>query len=373
MPGLAETTAALRRRARAFAAQPARPNGAPVLTELKRFGHNPGGLRAFAYAPDDLPSGAPLVVALHGCTQTAEGYVRGAGWVTAADRYGFAVLAPEQTTAENSNRCFNWWEPDDVRRGSGEVASVRAMIETMVVEHGLDRSRIFVTGLSAGGAMTAAMLAAYPEVFAGGAVIAGLPYGAAANLSQAFGTMFQSPPKPAREWGDAVRRASSHKGPWPRVSVWHGSADATVVPGNALETVKQWTDIHGLSVADGRPEGSGRLAPVVWRDATGAALVESHTLAGLGHGTPVSAAEGLGTVEAYFLEAGVSSTVEIARFWGLAPANADAPQAEPPRPDWRPGVARPYAPEPQAAPSAHAGFSVEGVINDALRAAGLMR
>lgn len=388
MPGLAQVTAALKRRARelADAAAPgaAQPSGPARLTETRAFGANPGALRMFSYVPADLPSGAPLVVVLHGCTQTAEGYVRGAGWATAADRYGFAVLAPEQTAENGSNRCFRWWEPEHVRRGSGEAASVRAMIEHMITTHRLDRSRVFVTGLSAGGAMTAAMLATYPEVFAAGAIIAGLPFGGAANLSQALGSMHHVSPRPAREWGDLVRAASPHRGPWPAVSVWHGAADHTVIPANASETVKQWTDLHGLTPADGRTEGSGAHAPLVWRDASGRAVVESRTLPGLGHGTPVAAAEGLGAAEQYFLEAGVSSTLEIARFWGLAPA-ADSATAEPPRSarerpnprpaDFQPGVARPYAPDPQPAPArpAAGGFSVEGVINDALRAAGLMR
>ncbi len=375
MQGLGAATAAIRRLKRGLATPP--PTDAnPRLAETHSFGANPGGLRLFAYVPDDLPAGAPLVVVLHGCTQTAEGYVRGAGWAAAADRYGFAVLAPEQTTAKNHNRCFTWWEPEDVRRGAGEVASVRAMIEHMIVAHRLDRARVFVTGLSAGGAMTAALLATYPEVFAAGAIIAGLPFGAAASLQQAFGSMFQSPPKPAQEWGDLVRRASPHVGRWPRVAVWHGSADATVIPGNALEAVKQWTNVHGLDVASGVRDGAGPHAPLVWRDRSGTVLVQSHTLDGLGHGTPVSAAEGLGAAEAYFLEAGVSSTLEIARFWNLAPpadplAAAASAGARPD--DWRPGVTRAYAPVSDPQPAANADFSPERVINDALRAAGLMR
>ena len=99
------------------------------------------------------------------------------------------------------------------------------MIEKLVVEHGIDRHRMFVTGLSAGGAMTSVMLACYPEVFAAGAIVAGLPYGAAANVQQAFESMYQSPARSAREWGDLVRSASAHSGPWPRVSV--GTATPT--------------------------------------------------------------------------------------------------------------------------------------------------
>ena len=91
------------------------------------------------------------------------------------------------------------------------------MIEKSVVDLGIDRRQVFITGLSAGGAMTSNMLACYPEVFAGGAIVAGLPYGAATTVQQAFKSMYQSPSRSAREWADLVRKASSHRGPWPRV------------------------------------------------------------------------------------------------------------------------------------------------------------
>jgi poly(hydroxyalkanoate) depolymerase family esterase len=216
------------------------------LREIFGFGSNPGNLRMFAYRPPTLADNAALVVVLHGCTQTAAGYDLGAGWSTLADRYGFALLLPEQQRSNNPNGCFNWFQPAHSRRNYGEPLSIRQMIERSIVDWGIDRRRVFVTGLSAGGAMTSVMLACYPEVFAGGAIIAGLPYGAATNVQQAFETMFQSPSRSPGEWGDLVRKASSHRGPWPRVSVWHGNADKTVIPSNALEILKQWTEVHGL-------------------------------------------------------------------------------------------------------------------------------
>lgn len=366
MSTLGATTAALARMRRDMARATTPSSANVVLRETASFGSNPGALRMLSYAPSDLDAGAPLVVVLHGCTQNADGYVRGAGWATLADRYGFVVLAPEQTTANNGNRCFDWWQPEDVLRGRGEVASIRQMIERATKDHQVDRSRVFITGLSAGGAMTAAMLASYPEVFAGGAIIAGLPFGAAETLQQALGSMFQCRPRPAAEWGDLVRGASPHRGPWPRVSVWHGGADATVIPQNALETVKQWTNVHGVTDASGRSEIADGRSRRVWRDAKGDAVVEYHALPWLGHGTPVAAAEGLGTVEAYFLEAGVSSTLEIARFWNIdqerMPSARRIPStraAPPPTPD------RPK-------PTLVTGFDIEGVIHGALRSAGLM-
>jgi poly(hydroxyalkanoate) depolymerase family esterase len=182
-------------------------NGPTRLREVFGFGSNPGNLRMFAYRPPTLAENPALVVVLHGCTQTAAAYDLGAGWSTLADRYGFALLLPEQQRSNNPNGCFNWFQPAHSRRNYGEPLSIRQMIERSIVDWGIDRRRVFITGLSAGGAMTSVMLACYPEVFAGGAIIAGLPYGAATNVQQAFETMFQSPSRSPGEWGDLVRRA----------------------------------------------------------------------------------------------------------------------------------------------------------------------
>ena len=119
--------------------------------------------------------------------------------------------------------------------------------------------------------MTSVMLATYPDVFAAGAIIAGLPFGIASNVREALSGMMQSSPRPASELGDLVRKATKHKGPWPKVSVWHGSADRTVNPANADEIVKQWLDVHGLPLAP-MSEGQGRrlsarsLVECRWRD-----------------------------------------------------------------------------------------------------------
>jgi poly(3-hydroxybutyrate) depolymerase len=137
---------------------------ATQLRETAQFGDDPGQLRMLSFVPENLGRSAPLVVALHGCTQTAAEYDRGTGWSNLADRYGFAVLLPEQRRGNNPNVCFDWFQPEDIKRGEGEVASIAAMVRNMVAEHGLDPKRVFVTGLSAGGAMTAALLATYPEL-----------------------------------------------------------------------------------------------------------------------------------------------------------------------------------------------------------------
>ena len=177
--------------------------------------------------------------------------------------------------------------------------------------------------------MTSVMLATYPEVFAGGAVIAGLPFGVASNVREALNGMLQSPSRPAGELGDLVRNASKHKGPWPKLSVWHGSADRTVNPANANEIVKQWLDVHRLPAAP-MSEGTVDGYPhQVWWNADGETIVESYTITDMAHGTPLGIAdndERYGAEGAFLIEAGISSSYHIANFFGLTERISSAPR-----------------------------------------------
>ena len=285
------------------------------LTELTGFGSNPGGLRMFTYVPNKLSPSPALVVVLHGCTQSAGSYDLGAGWSTLSERYGFVLLMPEQTQANNPKTCFNWFLPGDTARDRGEALSIRQMIEKTIGAHGIDRGRVFITGLSAGGAMTAAMLAIYPEVFAAGAIIAGLPYGTAGNVQQAFESMFQGRSHSSKAWGDLVRRASGHRGPWPRVSIWHGDQDATVKPMNADALVQQWSDVHGIDAAPVADKVDGYPRKVWSRD--GVDVIECYTITGMAHGTPLATDAHGGTAGPFLLEVGISSSYHIAKFFGL--------------------------------------------------------
>ena len=383
------------------------PAGKSPLAEVTGFGGNPGELRMLSFVPAKLQPVPALVVVLHGCGQTAAGYDLGAGWSTLAERYGFALLMPEQQRSNNAQNCFNWFNPEDVTRDHGEAHSIRQMIARMVSDHGIDKHRIFVTGLSAGGAMTSVMLATYPEVFAAGAVIAGLPYGVASNVREALSGMLQSPSRPAAELGELVRNASGHRGPWPKVSVWHGSADRTVNPANANEIVKQWLDVHDLpsaAMSDGIVDGYPHQ---VWWNEDGETVIESYTITDMAHGTPLGIAdndERYGAEGAFLIEAGISSSYHIASFFGLtervsqprvaeAAARTVAPQ--PPAPLRTPDVAAVLQPlstlpraakpkptlkpkpnlksEPQSKEPRRRAIDVGAVITRALTAAGLMK
>ncbi|KPF71225.1 hypothetical protein IP69_07160 [Bosea sp. AAP35] len=372
MPSLSETIARL-----AATRGMGRAASAPSrLSEVTSFGSNPGALRAHAYLPDVLPRNAPLVVVLHGCTQSAADYDHGSGWSQLADRHGFALLFPEQQRENNPNLCFNWFLPNDIGRDGGEAASIAQMIAALVDAHALDRRRVFITGLSAGGAMAVAMLASYPEVFASGAILAGLPFGCAATVPEALQRMRgQGLPSEAALVG-AVKGASSHRGEWPTISVWHGLQDHTVVPTNGEAIVSQWLGVHGLDAAPSETLQVSGHDRRIWRDRKGVAKVEAFAIERAGHGTPLDGADGIGVSGAFMLDAGISSTRHIAAFWQIAePVEVTA--AEPRRP-----AAAAKAPTPSSLldllpkrlkPGKAAASGPGKIIEDALKAAGLMR
>jgi poly(hydroxyalkanoate) depolymerase family esterase len=328
------------------------------------------------------------------------------------------VVYPQQQPANNAKNCFSWFLPDDIERDHGEARSIREMIERAAASFGIDRRRVFVTGLSAGGAMASVMLATYPEIFAGGAILAGLPYGCAHSVQQAFEAMFTERSPSGRALGDSVRAASKHQGPWPRISVWHGTADAIVRPSNADDIIRQWTNVHALKAHPTREERFAGHSRRIWSDASGKTLLEAVSIEGMAHGVPIASAVGAqrcGAPGPFFLEVGISSTQEIAAFWGVGETWVDAgiqstarpPQAtcttteitemarniaakEPPRQwdggvgadgtaDWNATIAAAFKaaglpiPEVPSLKRAKSRARPDAIIEAALRAAGLLR
>jgi poly(hydroxyalkanoate) depolymerase family esterase len=368
--GLHDTITRLARRKQDFAHGAAGPADDGKLAWLEAFGSNPGSLRARLHVPASYRRGNALVVVLHGCTQTAAGYDHGTGWSQLADKEGFIVLLPEQQRSNNPNLCFNWFSPEDASRGSGEALSIRQMINAVQMQHQTDPARVFVTGLSAGGAMAAVMLATYPEIFAGGAVIAGLPYGTARTVPEAFDRMRgQGLPSPAA-LVELVRSATSHRGPWPTLSVWHGTSDSTVDQSNAEALIEQWRRLHETSE---RPASQALVdghQHRLWKDRQGRTVVEDYRIAGLSHGTPLDPGHAGSGENAgpFLLDAGISSTRRTAQFWGIAKA-ASAGVSQPPRAAAAPSTPAAEPPRFVLQPPSGIGKTIE----DALRSAGLMR
>lgn len=313
----------------------------PGEREVTSFGSNPGNLKMFQYVPQDLGTSPPLVVALHGCGQSATSYDDETGWVQLANKFHFVLLLPQQDQNNNFFKCFKWFDSNHNQRDKGEAFSIKHMIDTMLADTSLniDRKRVYVTGLSAGGGMTVVMLATYPEIFAGGAPVAGIPYGCAPDLgppTSACGlslggmpgtpsntTMTQLSPA---EWGDRVRKASpSPAGPFPRVSIWQGTKDHVVNPQDEIELIKQWTNVLGVSQTPQVDVAFKTTRHQVFQDSAGKPMVEAFIVKDMDHGTPIDpgpAADQCGTSvhDQFIISAGICSSFYIAKFWGLVPS-----------------------------------------------------
>ena len=189
-------------------------------------------LRYKLYLPPSADGGSlALVVMLHGCTQDADDFAAGTGMNEAAREQGFFVLYPEQSQSANASRCWNWFQPADQQRGSGEPALIATMTQAMIKKHGIDPRRVYIAGLSAGGAMATIVAEAYPEIFAAVGVHSGLARGAATNVMEAF-TVMQSGDTSRAERAAGINLQLSV----PTI-VFHGDQDQTVHPRNGEQVI----------------------------------------------------------------------------------------------------------------------------------------
>jgi poly(hydroxyalkanoate) depolymerase family esterase len=299
--------------------------GAPE--RVADFGDNPGNLEMWAYSPAGAPARAPLVVVLHGCTQQATSMAPG-GFEALADELGFHILYPQQKSENNPIGCFNWageyGDPANLERGKGENQSIASMVEAMKASRSIDPERVFVIGFSAGGGFAAVMMATWPDVFAAGAIDAGVPYRCATDQQGAFDCMnlatHPDRKKAPRAWGDLVRGAYPQwDGPWPRALIMQGTADLTVQPDAADELTEQWTNVHAVGPEpDQTDEIAGHQRARYL--ASGAIAVERWRIEGMGHAFPIGLADpdhGCGQVAAYFEDRGVCGAYRALEFFGL--------------------------------------------------------
>ncbi|WP_425559408.1 extracellular catalytic domain type 1 short-chain-length polyhydroxyalkanoate depolymerase [Catenulispora yoronensis] len=301
---------------------------APTLTQVPSFGTNPGALNMYAYLPTTLAAKPPLVLALHGCTQSANDYYTSSGWPKYADLYGFALVFPEQPSGSGlTSKCFDWGDTANDTRGKGQALSVFQMVQYAEAHYNADPSRIYITGLSAGGGMTADLLAAYPDVFAAGSIDSGPPAQCTtAGITDSACTSTNTNSKTPKQWGDLVRAqapatsAGPYAGPWPRVQIWNGASDYLVKPVALDESRDQWTNVWGIAQT---PSSSatltGNTTENVYNDPSGKPAVETFSIPGMGHGLavhPGSALDNCGATGAYFLDY-ICSTYYSMKFFGL--------------------------------------------------------
>jgi len=232
-----------------------------------------GGLAYRLYVPTGAPSGAPLLVMLHGGTQDADAFAACTGMDEAAERAGVVVAYPEQSRSANAMGYWNWFRPGDQARDAGEPAMIAAVTREVTAQHGVDPARVAVAGFSAGAAMAAVMAATYPDLFCGAGVHSGLPHGAARDVGSAFAAM-SSPP-----------RTVTDAGPVPLIVV-HGDADPTVAAGNGEAVVRAALVAKGATEhvrETGRTEGGRDWTRKRWSEPGGRVLAESWTVHGMGH------------------------------------------------------------------------------------------
>lgn len=292
------------------------------LREVKGFGKNPGALRMFEHVPPNLQENAPVVVVLHGC-MTGAANIADTGWNDLADARGFVVVYPQQSYFNNGTYCFNWADPmgfghDDAERGGGESESIREMTLNAVRRHHGDSTRVFAAGFSAGAAMAIDLAAVYPDVYAGVASFAGVPYGCASTLPESVKCMIPGIERSSVEHARRVTTAfPGYSGRRPKMSIWQGGIDNVVWPGNQDELVKQWSTLHGVGAKPSTSSSASGITHAEWKDAAGDVVLETYRIADMWHGFPVDPSHGCGRVAQFVPDEGICGASKVADFFGL--------------------------------------------------------
>ncbi|KAA0682056.1 extracellular catalytic domain type 1 short-chain-length polyhydroxyalkanoate depolymerase [Azospirillum brasilense] len=287
------------------------PDGASFTTASY---DNAAGTRSYKlYVPANRRDGQPLplVVMLHGCTQSPDDFAAGTRMNRLAEEHGCLVVYPEQPSSANAQRCWNWFNPADQRRGDGEPSLIAGITRRVMSDHAVDADRVFVAGLSAGGAAAVIMGAAYPDLYAAVGVHSGLPQGAAHDIPSAFAAM--------RQGGGAVGRPSAR--PVPTI-VFHGDRDSTVHPRNGDDVIAQsGASAAGLrtTVEHGQVPGGHGYSRRIHTDASGLALCEQWTIQGAGHAWAGGSPAG-----SYTDPRGPDASREMLRFFLDAPRGRSA-------------------------------------------------
>jgi poly(hydroxyalkanoate) depolymerase family esterase len=300
---LTEATAAIQR-ALGRGPAPGRPPGEPARAPtaptgpgrfLDRSYRNAAGTRAYRlYVPERATGRATaLVVMLHGCTQTAADFAAGTRMNELAERDGFLVAYPEQAGAANQRRCWNWFLPANQRRDAGEPSLLAGITREVMGAYPVDPGRVYVAGLSAGGAMAAVMAATYPDLYAAAGIHSGLVHGAASDVPSAYAAMRQGPPA-ARPAGGAVP-----------LIVFQGERDTTVAPVNAQALLDPWERTARVEVTTG-PGWTRRT----YREPGGRVVAEWWSVRELGHAWSGGSRDG-----SYTDPGGPDASAELVRFF----------------------------------------------------------
>ncbi len=253
---------------------------------------------------------------LHGCTQNPDDFALGTGMNGLAEEHGFIVAYPGQKMSANQSACWNWFQRADQLQDAGEPSIIAGMTRALMGEHDIDAGRVYVAGLSAGGAMAAVMSATYPELYAAAGIHSGLAYRSATDLASAFAAMKGTPVQAQRK-SDA-KSAKSRV----RAIVFHGASDQTVHPSNAEMIVAEARMAVAGPAKEMRQSGSAgdrAYTRTLITDARGAPHVEYWAIEGLGHAWSGGRPDGSHTDPR-----GPDASLEMLRFFLAGPAKTQA-------------------------------------------------
>lgn len=307
-----------------YAELPAQETG---TKEIKDFGSNPGNLKMYVHAArhkrDSIAK--PLVIVLHGCNQSAANVAKITGWNKIAEENDLIVLYPEQRFLNNPSYCFNWFNEQDIHKGQGECESIWQMINYVRSGYNIDSTRIVITGLSAGAAMSVVMMATHPQTFSYGAIFAGGAYKLETQAMNVFRAMAGKKNIPREELVKQVRlQNSSYTGSYPRMIIYHGQDDQVVDPHNSKLLVDQWTGVHQCdTIADKVDTAYQNIQGITryeYRDKSNKPSVIFYEVKGLGHQLLVKPGTGReegGRTGIYAVNRNFHSTWHVAKESGL--------------------------------------------------------
>lgn len=281
--------------------------------QLTNFGDNPGELTASYFHPSEQAES--LVVFLHGCVQEGESLAQQSGFVALAKQHNFTLLLPQQNQKNNVKSCFNWFSEQDSGKNQGEVLSIKNMITTLKSQ--LGNKEVYIAGISAGGAMTSALLIHYPELFSAGAVISGLPYPCANDLVKAISCMRNGPSQSPAELVGLAKKGRGVAIQWPRLIIITGSQDQVVNPKNSHYLASQW-EILTANAAKKSKASQANSQMTLWQDQQQIPLIKLVKIDDIGHGLSVNSALGNRDSSAkYIFESSFDTASNIVEFWGF--------------------------------------------------------
>ncbi len=295
------------------------------MDEIENFGENSGNLRMFIHADTLTEKNVPLIVVLHGCTQNAKDVAQLTGWNKLADLNDFIVLYPQQKFTNNPQLCFNWFEENDQEKNKGENESIYEMISFMKTKYSIDTTRIYITGLSAGAAMSVIMSATYPETFKASAIFAGGAYKIASNPSDALRAMSGKINPNQKQLITWVKEQNPYyQGNYPELIIYQGKNDPVIASQNAQLLIDQWT---GITKSDTIPDkidtsylGITDITRTEYTDSSEKTTLIFYEINNLGHRLlikPGSKNDEGGQTGLFGVDKGFHSTYQTAKEFGI--------------------------------------------------------